>query len=107
MSVFGRLSIIPWACEYVPDRSVARLGPHSELVTNALRKTIPSRPIRSMFGVLRIVFPASDIASQRWSSHIMITKLGRAGLSCSAEAKGARRQTARRLFRPQDFALGA
>jgi hypothetical protein len=42
----------PFRCECFPVRIVARLGVQMLLATNALRKIMPSRAMRSMFGVL-------------------------------------------------------
>ena len=43
----------PLVFEYRPVRYEVRLGEHSEFVTNASVKRIPSLAMRSMFGVLR------------------------------------------------------
>jgi hypothetical protein len=47
-----RLSITPCACEYWPERNVARLGAQSALMTKAFSKRMPVAASRSRFGVL-------------------------------------------------------
>ncbi len=70
------LFVMPFAWLYRPVRNAARLGAHSDRVTNALRNRTPSPANRSRFGDLnqgnRAALPCSfcttPIASQRWSS---------------------------------------
>lgn len=45
------LSTTPCRCAYCPVRIDARLGEHSDVVTNALRTCAPSAAIRSSAGV--------------------------------------------------------
>src|ERR671912_751183 len=61
---------------YLPVRIVARLGVQIEFVTNALRNSIPSCAIRSMFGVLLIRDPYALIEWAAWSSDMMKRMFG-------------------------------
>src|SRR6266540_1920491 len=63
-----KLFVTPCLCAYTPLRSEARLGEHSEVVLNALRKLTPSLAMLSMCGVLRCGCPAYPTASHRRSS---------------------------------------
>src|SRR5579885_1233879 len=95
----GRLAVLsrtPWAWEYRPVITVARLGAHSELVTKALRKRIPSRARRSRLGVFRTLLPAQLRASWRWSSVIRTTRLGRSAAAASGAARAAAARVSRK-----------
>jgi hypothetical protein len=57
-------------------RKLARLGEQRGVVAKKLRKTTPSRPSRSRFGVRAKGWPVRWSESQRWSSVMMKTMLG-------------------------------
>src|SRR6185437_4593220 len=65
-----------------PVRIVAREGRQSALMQKALWKKQPSLPMRSMFGVCRILLPASDDSSARRPSPIKQTMFGRSVPGC-------------------------
>src|SRR5688572_8337232 len=67
----GPLVTTPCVWEYWPVRKEARLGAQTEFVTNISVNRIPSAPIRSMFGVLRIELPYALMARCCWSSVMM------------------------------------
>src|SRR5215469_9847692 len=65
---------------------VARDGRQSELTTKAFWNTKPSRAMRSMLGVFRMVFPAKLNSSKRRPSPRKKTMLGLAGFAANEAA---------------------